>query len=414
MPHKFLAPYLVVLCSCLWFTSAFSDDYESTVKIYIDADYTVARSSAVSIEQGLRTALSEVGNRLGGRKVEVVPKNHRGSSPRSKRHLGQYLQDDKALAVFSGLHSPPLLAHREFINQQGILVLDPWAAAGPITRFPAAENWIFRLSVDDTKAGRVIVDHAVKNQRFKRPYLLLEDTGWGKSNERTMGAALKASGIAPAGISWFKWDMSRPRARAILRLVNEAAADVILLVANATEAKTLIKEMVNLDMQVPICSHWGITGGDFVRTINASVRQRVPLSFIQTRFSFISHSQDLLGQKILQKAQALFPDQIETAQDIKAPAGFIHAYDLARIFIAAVEQVGLTGDIVADRRTVRAALENLDKPVQGLVKRYKKPFGVFGPERPDAHEALSQEDLVMARYGDNDEIILLTDMVIER
>tara|TARA_Y100000588_G_scaffold172796_2_gene186661 strand:+ start:145 stop:1395 length:1251 start_codon:yes stop_codon:yes gene_type:complete len=387
---------------------------EPPVRIYLDADRSVARSSALSIERGMRTAFSEVDNRLGGRAIEIVLKDHRGSSPRSKRHLDQYLQDDQALAVFSGLHSPPLLAHRQFINEQGILVLDPWAAAGPITRFPSPQNWIFRLSVDDTKAGYVIVSHAVEVQHFKRPYLFLEDTGWGKSNERTMGAALKELNIVPAGTAWFKWDMSKLRARALLRSIEEAAADVIFLVANAAEAETLIKEMIGLDMVVPIYSHWGITGGDFTASIDASVRKRIQLSFIQTRFSFINHADDPFGQAVLQRAQMLFPDQIQSPLDIKAPTGFIHAYDLAKILIAAVDQVGLSGDMAVDRGKVRSALENLQTPVQGLIKTYEKPFGVFSKDNPDAHEALSIDDLVMARYGDNDEIILLTTIATKR
>ena len=384
------------------------------IRIYLDADRTAARASALAIEQGVQTALSEVGHTLAGRPVEVVPKDHRGSSPRSKLHLEQYLKDDKALAVFSGLHSPPLLAHRDFINQSEILVLDPWAAAGPITRYPSAQNWIFRLSVDDSKAGHIIVRHAVEKQGFKRPYLLLEDTGWGKSNERTMGAALGGYNIAPVGVAWFNWDMSPTRARALLRQVAAADADVILLVANPMEAATLIKEMIALELRLPICSHWGITGGDFTKAIGATSRAQIPLAFIQTRFSFINHAADPFGQQVLRRAQGLFPEQIRGAEDIKAPTGFIHAYDLTKILIAAVNQVGLSGDMAADRRRLRGALENLEKPVKGLIKTYKKPFRVFSPQDPDAHEALSIEDLVMARYGERDQIILLDHKPINR
>ncbi|NRA59878.1 MAG: hypothetical protein HRU25_02995 [Psychrobium sp.] len=53
----------------------------------------------------------------------------------------------------------------------------PWAAAGPITRSKQAENRIFRFSIDDAKAGHFIAKQAIA-QGFKRPYLLLEDTGW--------------------------------------------------------------------------------------------------------------------------------------------------------------------------------------------------------------------------------------------
>jgi branched-chain amino acid transport system substrate-binding protein len=62
-----------------------------------------------------------------------------------------------------------------------------------------------------------------------------------------------------------------------------------------------------------------------------------------------------------------------------------------------------------DRRAVRDALEDLDESVEGLVKTYVKPFGVYDADHPDAHEALSMDDLVMARYGNHGEIILITE-----
>ena len=117
------------------------------IHIYLDADMTGAKSSTVSIERGIRTALAENGNMLGGRPVELMVLNHRGNSARSLANLKKYLVDQDALAVFAGLHSPPLLAHRQFINDNQILVLDPWAAAGPITRPPDGNNWIDRKSV---------------------------------------------------------------------------------------------------------------------------------------------------------------------------------------------------------------------------------------------------------------------------
>lgn len=383
-----------------------------SVRIYLDADRTGTKASGVSIEQGIRTALSEVDAKLDGHSVELVIKDHRGNTGRSRRHLEEYLQDEHALAVFAGLHSPPLLVNREFINTNGILLLDPWAAAGPITRYPSKTNWIFRLSVDDTKAGYVIARYAVRACGYKRPILLLEDTGWGKSNEKTMKSALQELGIGTlVPVKWFNWNVRAAGARILLHEINETNADVIFFVANAPEGKTFVRAMASLpaEQRLPICSHWGITGGDFPSAIELSLRRKITLNFIQTRFSFINHSENALGQKVLSQARQLFPQSIQTALDIKAPTGFIHAYDLTKILIAAVEKVGLSGDIQTDRRHVRMALEDLDQPIHGLIRTYVRPFGVFSEEDRDAHEALSIEDFTMAHYGDNGEIILEED-----
>ncbi len=378
------------------------------IHLYIDADRTGSRDSGIAIEQGVRTALSEVGNRLVGHEVVLKIRDHRGSSPRSRAHLEEYLQDPAALALFSGLHSPPLLAHRDFINQQQILVLDPWAAAGPITRSESDQNWIFRLSVDDSKAGYVIAEHAVRKEQFKRPYLLLEETGWGRSNHKTMGRALQEMDTAPVGVAWFNWSLGENMARIMLRNIASSGADVIFMVANAPEGKTFARAMLSLpeSQRLPIRSHWGITGGDFPQVIDRQMREQLDLAFIQTAFSFINHAERPMAQAVLKRARQLFPQTIGSGKDVRAPAGFIHAYDLTRLLIVAVEQAGLSGDMQQDRLRLHAALERLELPVEGLIKRYIAPFRPYTPADPDAHEALGREDFVMARYGRDGEIVL--------
>ncbi len=284
----------------IFFSSFVSAD--KTLRLYIDADRTITKAAGIAIEQGVRTALSEVNNHLENYPVEIVLKDHRGNTRRSKAHLQEFLNDQNSLLVFSGLHSPPLLAHKPFINDNHILVLDPWAAAGPITRAQSDNNWIFRLSIDDSKAGYVIVEHAIKKENFKQPYLLLEETGWGKSNHRTMGSALEKFAIKPAGISWFKWSIGKNEALIILRNIVNSGADRILFVGNAPEAKTFIKAMLSLEMSLPVRSHWGITGGDFAEVIHRDVRAKLDLAFIQTRFSFINHVQQDEARLVLHLA----------------------------------------------------------------------------------------------------------------
>ncbi len=382
------------------------------IKIYIDADFSLHKASSISIERGIRTALDEVGNELGNRPVEIVRKDHRGSTPRSSQNLKQFLKDPEALLVFTGLHSPPLLANREFINTNKILTLDPWAAAGPITRFPSEENWIFRLSIDDSKAGRAIVDHVVKIDGLKKPYLLLEDTGWGKSNERTMLKAIEhyqKQGVTRGGVEWFNWNLGAAQAKQILMKISNSGADVILLVANVPDGAQFLNVLLELPKarQLPVRSHWGISGGDLTKLIPYDKRKRFDLAFLQTTFSFVSQPDNTFGQQVFRQAQQLFPQDLRSPADLEAPTGFIHAYDLTKILIQTVKEVGLGNDMVTNRLTLRKGLENVKQPVKGLIKTYRKPFGVFNAKTPDAHEALSLGDMAMGSFGKHGEIRLL-------
>lgn len=378
-------------------------------RIYLSADLSITKEAGISIEQGIKTALAENRNNINGFHIELVSLNHRGNNKRAKKHLEQYLLDSMALVLFSGLHSPPLLTARDFINVNRILVLDPWAAAGSITRSETEENWIFRLSIDDNKAGKFISDYAVNTGGFKKPFLLLEHTGWGRSNQKTMTAALKQKGIKPSGVAWFNWNLGKSQAKALLRDAKASGADVIFFVGNAPEGKLFAKAMSQLDTieRLPIRSHWGITGGDFPKVITREIREKIDLKFIQTKYSFLNIKKGDLGEQVFNKASTLFPTQIKNMKDIKAPAGFIHAYDLTKIFIAASKQAELKGEVLTDRLNLKVALENLDIQIEGLIKNYNQPFSPYNSFLPDAHEALSAEDYCMAKYGDNGEILLL-------
>ena len=55
-------------------------------------------------------------------------------------------------------------------------------------------------------------------------------------------------------------------------------------------------------------------------------------------------------------------------------------------------------DIVRRRRAVHRSLEHLQRPVEGILGRYRRPFGPYSAEHPDAHEALGARDLCTSRF----------------
>ncbi len=392
------------------FMALFSSEVQSAQKeysIYIDADFTGAKQSSHSIKQGIITALAEVNNEVQNFKFKLIDKNHRANSLRSKKNLQAYLEDDKALLVFSGLHSPPLLSNKTFINNEKILLLDPWAAAGPITRAKSNENWIFRLSIDDSNAGTFIVNRSI-NEGFKKAHILLEDTGWGKSNEKTMNLALAEHGLKPVGISWFNWGLGVNQAKLILHSIAESEADVIFFVGNAPEGKVFSKAMVALpeSLKIPIRSHWGITGGDFSQVITKQDRAMLNLQFIQTNFTFLNKNLSKFETSVLELAKANNIG-INDKYDIKAHTGFVHSYDLTKILIAAINQAGLTGNKQDDKIAIHQALTNLRAPVQGLLKNYQQPFSIYSQSNLNAHEALTTTDYAMGAYDMDDNVVLI-------
>lgn len=383
---------------------------DKVITIYQDADLSNHSESAKSIQLGIELAFDEIGNEIAGHKVKFKYLDHRGNVLRSKRNFQKFVNDPTALAIYSGIHSPPLIKNRTLINQLKALTLVPWAAGGPVTRHPSPENWIFRLSIDDTLAGPVLVNFAMGGGKCRRPHLLLEDTPWGDSNLASMSAALANYNITAPDLTRFNWNLSASGARLYLRQIVDNNADCILLVANAIEGAVIAEALLDIPVEKrpAIISHWGIVAGKFQEIITAEKRAELDLHFIQTCFAFTNKSQSVFVQNVFEKLQKFTKGDIAKPADLKAATGFIHAYDLTKLLIVAIGKAGLSGDIEKDRDAVRQALEAIEGPIEGLVKTYSRPFSIFDEvENRRAHEALNLEDFCMGKFGKSDEVLLI-------
>ncbi|MCM8533469.1 MAG: ABC transporter substrate-binding protein, partial [Lentisphaeraceae bacterium] len=293
--------------------------------IYIDADFSHYSASSRSILMGIKTALEYKKSSLEGLQIKVIELDHKANSRRSLKNLKLIQKDPNRLVTFSGMHSPPVLANKKFINENKILFFSPWAAAGPITRSTDENNWIFRVSVDDSIAGDFLVTSLAK-QGYKSPFLLLEQTGWGESNYKSMSRALDERKINVGGVEFFNWEPTIVSINTKIRKIVDQKADCILFVGNANEGQVFANALQKLNVKIPVLSHWGINAGGFFKNITPEILKNQKWDFIQTKFSFINSPQQEIHKDVLTLAQKLFPKDISD-KNIKSSTGFIHAFD---------------------------------------------------------------------------------------
>ncbi|WP_343043967.1 ABC transporter substrate-binding protein [Pseudoalteromonas caenipelagi] len=385
-----------------------ADDSTRILKIYHDSDYSNHKASAIAMKMGFMAALADVNFTVQGYQLELVEKDHRGNSNRSLLNMRQFLEDPDAIAVLGGLHSPPYIKYRNFINENGIILLIPWAAGGSITRYPDGENWVYRLSIDDTKAGFKLVEHARQDLHCESMHALLENTPWGKSNHKTLSAAAADNQMK---VTWFNWNAQLSSARIIIRDIINSDADCVIFVGNALEGSHFVNAMASFpkSSRIPIVSHWGITGGDFLTSTKDALQQGVRVHFIQSCFSLRDYKQHPQARKAVESAKAIYPTLAEGIEVLPAPTGFVHSYDLGKLFVEAISNITLSADVKQNRAALRRALENIKTPVVGLIKTYQVPFSSWSQEHDDAHEALGLEDFCMAQYADDGGVTLLSE-----
>ncbi|MEM1384021.1 MAG: ABC transporter substrate-binding protein [Pseudomonadota bacterium] len=378
---------------------------ETPYRIYIDAEQRFGRAAAEAIRMGITTALALDDNRIAGRAVEVVPLDHRGNAKRSLLHLRRYRDDPNAIAMFSGMHSPPYLRNRAFINEHGLLLLVPWAAAGPVTRPPGTENFIFRVSIDDTKAGPFLARDAVQARGCSRTAVLIVDTGWGRYNLGRIQSALQELGQPAPAIFTFQRGISDVEGRVMARDIAASGADCVVMVSAIAESVSFVNLLAEFAPHIRISSHWAVVSSVFIDQVPHAARQAVELQFLHTCFPFDAPPETEFIATVERTARHLFGDAFRSFDTLPAAVGFVHAFDATRMLLAAAAQIETAGSIAHIRNRLRFALENLDTPVQGLMRIYRRPFRPYGPADPDAHEALGAADLCMVKFGPEDQIL---------
>ncbi len=354
------------------------------VIIGLDGEFGhLASHSAQAVERGARIALAEInaaGGVLGGRPLRLETRDNRSLPARAEADVRELAAIPDLVGILGGKFSTALLPCVPVVHELGVPLLLPWSSADGLIDHGRTPSWTFRLSLRDSWVTPALITRATA-RGARHPGLLLPANGWGRSNQAAAAKHLEHSSTSLAGTEWYPFgatSMLEPYNR-----LRAAGADAIVLVANEGEGAVLIRELGERPAaeRLPLVCHWGLTGGDFPRLAGPALAA-VELEVIQT-FSFLSATGPA-RDRVVAALQTGWG--IARVEDIPAPIGIAHAYDLVHLLAAAVNKAGST-----DRVRVREALEALG-PYDGLVQRYAVPF------TPERHEAIDPAVITFCRW----------------
>lgn len=350
--------------------------------IGVDADLSNrAKEGGQAILRGVELAVEEINEQGGllGKPVEIDARDHRGNPARGITNIESLAVNENLLAVVGGVHTPVSIAELGVIHQRQVIYLDPWAAGTPVVDNGFNPNLVFRVSVRDEWAGPVILAQA-KEDGCPSVSLLLERTGWGRSNERSMKAAAESLALPISFIDWFNWgDSSLNKMVADIAERNEKC---LVVVANTPEGAGIVRAAASLDEAVrpAIYSHWGILGGDFVSQVGLAALNEVDLHLLQT--IVFSEPKTQQGELLYQR----FIERYGEPVGYNSFNGVAHAYDLVHMLAIAVTKAGS-----GETEQVRQQLKSLES-YAGVMKAYRYPFSGL-------QEGLTKDDYLMVRFN---------------
>ena len=339
--------------------------------------------SGEAISRGLNIAIDEVNAAegvLGGRPLELVSRDDESDPAKGVAAARELIEQEDVAVVFGGLDSPVSLAMLPVFQELQTPYMGVWAAATGITRNDFDPNYAFRVSANDNIVDKFLLRYAEEKYNVDKVGLILINNPWGESNQAGFEEWAEEYNIEIAGIEKFNEEDNDVTAQ-LTRLKN-SGAEALMLVANAAPAAQVMRSLTRINWDVPIISHWGISGGRFPE-LAGDIANKV--EFVQT-YSFFDEQSET-GQKVLNKLDEKY--QLKEPSDILAPVGTANAYDALMLTTKAIEQAGST-----EGTEIREALLNLPQH-EGLIKTYNQPFSA------DNYDALNEDDYIMVRWDGN-------------
>ena len=333
------------------------------IKIGVDGPFTGGSSSmGVSMRDGVRLAIDEINKSGGvlGRQLVAVERDDEGKNERGVQIAQELINKEKVTATVGYINTGVALASQRFFQEAKIPVMNNVATGSIVThQFDKdPDNYVFRNAAHDSIQAPMIVEEAITRRGFKKVAILADSTNYGQLGRQDLETSLKAKGITPVAVE--KFNIKDVDMTAQLLKAKEAGAEAVLTYGIGPELAQIANGMTKLGWKVQMVGSWTLAMANFIDTAGAGGEgARMPQTFIQEPTNPKRQSFIISYLKTFNPKNARMDSPVSAAQ----------GYDSIYLLAAAIKQAGST-----DGPKIKAALEDLKTPVEGVVTTYNKPF----------------------------------------
>jgi branched-chain amino acid transport system substrate-binding protein len=343
------------------------------IKVAVTAPLTGGSAPmGVSLRDGIKLAAAEINAQGGvlGRQLLLVERDDEGKNERGAQVVQELINKEQVVAALGIVNTGVALASQRFYQEAKIPVITGVATGTLVTHQFAppehADNYVFRVSANDSLQAAMIVEEAVARRGLKKVAILADSTNYGQLGRDDLEKALAKKGVNAVVVE--KFNVKDVDMTPQLLKAKAAGAEAVLTYAIGPELAQIANGMAKLGWKVPMIGSWTLSMSNFIDNAGANGEgARMPQTFIQEpttakRKAFIESYQ-----------QAYKVDRIPS------PVSAAQGYDSVYLLAAAIRQAGST-----DGPKVREALENLKQPVEGVVTTYARPYTRDDHETVDA------------------------------
>jgi len=352
----------VALASALFSMSGLASAADP-IKIGVSGPFTGGSSSmGVSMRDGVKLAVDEINKSGGvlGRQLMIIERDDEAKNERGVQIAQELINKEKVTATVGFINTGVALASQRFYQEAKIPVMNNVATGSAITHQfdDQPENYIFRNAAHDSIQAPMLVEEAVTRRNFKKVAILADSTNYGQLGRADLEKALELKGIKAVAVE--KFNIKDVDMTPQLLKAKAAGAEAVLTYAIGPELAQIANGMTKLGWKVPMIGSWTLSMANFIDNAGPGGEgARMPQTFIQEPTTPKRQSFIIAYLKTFNPKNARIDSPVSAAQ----------GYDSIYLLAAAMKQANSV-----DGPKIKAALEDLKEPVDGVVTTYNKPF----------------------------------------
>jgi branched-chain amino acid transport system substrate-binding protein len=310
---------------------------------------------------GAELAVKEI-NEVGGymsRPFELVVRDDKANPDVGLKAAQELVLDEKVNFTIGFCNTGVAMKALDVFQKNKHLLMVPCSQGTALTtQYPPQQSYIFRVAPPDVSNAKFLIAEIIDRRKLARVAIFADQTGYGEGGLKDLSAELAKRGLTPAYVARFPLGVASLTEQ--MRTAKQARVEAIVAYTVGPEQAAAVKSRVEAGVSAPFFAPWPLSFRSVLENAGPSalegtmmVQTIVHDTLNERRASFLARYYKHAGEKRIGSLMA-------AAQ----------SYDAVHIMLRALFVT--KGNTSAD--ALKHALENFERPYQGVITTYNQPF----------------------------------------
>jgi branched-chain amino acid transport system substrate-binding protein len=314
-----------------------------------------------SVRLGAELAVKEI-NEFGGylgRPLELVVRDDKANPDEGRKASQNLVLEEKVDFTIGFCNTGVAMKSIDvFQDNKHLLVVPCSTGTAVTTKYKAADSTIFRVAAPDGRKVPFLISEIVDRRKLRKVALMADTTGYGDGGINDATKELDKRGLKPVYVGRFPLGVTSLTDK--LKEAKAAGAEALLVYTVGPEHAVAVTSRAELGWKVPYFAPWPLSFRSVLDKAGADALEGTMMA--QT----IIH--DTANERRMSFLARYYKHSTE--KQVGSLMAAAQAYDSVHLVLRAVFQTrGNTSG-----QALKNALENLERPYQGVVTTYANPF----------------------------------------